>query len=532
MTSARDRVRKVALADLGIDIIIEEVSMARSWVRCTAVLIALSLSLMGCRKQLPQHAAAVPVAGKLRFDGVTIVDTQTGKLKPGMSILIGAGRILAIAPTQSMLKDTATPTIDATGKFAVPGYNNMHVHVLDQENSSALLAVMLTQGVTGFRQMSGSPELLEERRNGTLPIGKDAPALLAMPGSILTPFNAGSVSSTNALIEQQKREGADFIKVGLVSPEVFFAAIAEAKQVGLPALGHLQEGVDAGQAAQAGFKSIEHLGPGDSIWIGCSTDQAKLQADAAEHPAMKAPPFKIPSFIEKLAMGHVKKILINPAAFEKPEDVARLQKAFDTYNEEKCRSLATRFAENDTWNVPTLVRLRTQELIDSAEYQTDPSLQTMRPDAVKQWREVTDRFNKLPSAMRATFREAYSRQLALTKLLDSAGVPMMTGTDDGGQVPGQSLHQEFDELSKAGLSPLKILQMTTLMPAEFLGRTTTMGTIDVEKDADIVLLDGNPTESVQNLHRIHGVVRAGFYYSNADLNALKGSIEAGRGEFH
>src|ERR1700730_5414024 len=51
---------------------------------------------------------------------------------------------------------------------------------------------------------------------------------------------------------------------------------------------------------------------------------------------------------------------------------------------------------------------------------------------------------------------------------------MMAGTDGGGQVPGQSLHQEFDELFKAGLSPPKILRMTTLKPAEFLGRTATM----------------------------------------------------------
>jgi imidazolonepropionase-like amidohydrolase len=108
----------------------------------------------------------------------------------------------------------------------------------------------------------------------------------------------------------------------------------------------------------------------------------------------------------------------------------------------------------------------------------------------------------------------------------------MVGTDDGGQVPGQSLHHEFDELAKAGLSPLKILQMTTLRPAEFLGQTTTMGTIDLGKNADMILLDGNPIESVQNLHRIHGVVRAGFYYSNADLNGLKNRIEARRGKLY
>ena len=63
--------------------------------------------------------------------------------------------------------------------------------------------------------------------------------------------------------------------------------------------------------------------------------------------------------------------------------------------------------------------------------------------------------------------------------------------------------------------------MTTLNPAEFLGRTATMGSIDVGKNADIVLLNGNPVESVQNLRSISCVVRAGFYYSHADLDALR-----------
>jgi imidazolonepropionase-like amidohydrolase len=63
--------------------------------------------------------------------------------------------------------------------------------------------------------------------------------------------------------------------------------------------------------------------------------------------------------------------------------------------------------------------------------------------------------------------------------------------------------------------------MTTLNPAEFLGRTANMGSIEVGKVADIVLVDGNPVESVQSMHSISGVVRAGFYYSHADLDALR-----------
>jgi hypothetical protein len=106
--------------------------MSRSLLVCAAMLIGLGLPLVGGRKQLSQRVAAVSIAGKLR--------------------VTNAGEIIAIAPTKSMITKPFVPTINAMGKFAVPGYNNMHVHVLDQENSSALLALMLTQGVTGFRR--------------------------------------------------------------------------------------------------------------------------------------------------------------------------------------------------------------------------------------------------------------------------------------------------------------------------------------------------------------------------------------------
>jgi imidazolonepropionase-like amidohydrolase len=47
-----------------------------------------------------------------------------------------------------------------------------------------------------------------------------------------------------------------------------------------------------------------------------------------------------------------------------------------------------------------------------------------------------------------------------------------------------------------------------------------MGTVEVGRNANLVLLDQNPIESVKNLHGIHAVVRDGRYYSRADLDAL------------
>ena len=400
--------------------------MSRSSLKVTVLLACIGVLLSGCRKQsLPK--VELPIAGKLRLDGVTIVDTHDGRLTPGMSILMDKGRIVNITPTTDVVKDPSVLSIDAAAKFVVPGFNNMHMHVIDQEDSSSMLARMLADGVTGFRQMTGSPELLEERRDGTLPIGKEAPALLVMPGSLLTPFNVGSTDRVIDEIRQQKNQGADFIKVGLVSPDVFFATIVEGKRVGLPVLGHLQEGVDATQASRAGFRSIEHLGPGDSIWIGCSTEEVVLLADALQHPTMKTPPMRVPAFVQKMLMKHLQKCLINPAAFDDAAYTARLQHAFDTYSGAKCRALATVFVANQTWNVPTLVRLRTQELADSPEYLSDPAMPYIPAASLKEWREVTDKFHNLPPAMRATDREAYRRQMALTKLFAMGEPPALPG---------------------------------------------------------------------------------------------------------
>ncbi len=92
--------------------------------------------------------------------------------------------------------------------------------------------------------------------------------------------------------------------------------------------------------------------------------------------------------------------------------------------------------------------------------------------------------------------------------------------------PGQE--QEFDELARTGLSPLRVLQMTTWSAAEFVNATDVMGSVAAGKHADLVLLDANPVESVDNLHRICGVVRGGRYLGPADLDALKEKVAATR----
>lgn len=128
----------------------------------------------------------------------------------------------------------------------------------------------------------------------------------------------------------------------------------------------------------------------------------------------------------------------------------------------------------------------------------------------------------LPSSVLATYHNAYAEQMKLAKLFSDLDVPMMVGTDSGQfKNRGQTISQEFDELAKAGISPLKILQMTTLNPAIYLGRTDTMGKVSPGYNADLVILNENPIHDAVALSRIWGVVRDGHFYSEAELSKIQ-----------
>jgi Amidohydrolase family len=468
----------------------------------------------------------------LSLRNVTVVDTRDGALAPGLDVTIASGVIQAITATDP---DAAAATkadaevVDGSGKYLIPGLLDMHAHPLNEKHPAGGLELMLAHGITGFRQMAGSPQLLRERAAGTLPLPPDSPAVLALPGALLTPLNAGTIPAAVASVREQAEQGADFVKIALISPDVFYPAVAEATRLGLPVAGHLPSGIDVSRASRAGIRAIEHLGPGLTIIAGCSTDEVSLAEAIAALPALRLPSVRLP-FMERILMRVLRKVVINPVNRLTPAEIEILQQAVDTFSEERAAELAEQFVQDGTWQVPTLIRLRTQYLCDAPEFSDDPDLQYMAGSTKKSWQGATSTFvNKFPATSRATFRAAYEVLLRMTKIFHDGGVPMLAGSDAVGaawEVPGPSLHREFDELARAGLPPLKILQMATSDAAAFLGATATLGRVDVGRPADLVLLDGNPAADVAALHQVAAVVRDGRHYGAADLAALKDRVRS------
>jgi imidazolonepropionase-like amidohydrolase len=101
--------------------------------------------------------------------------------------------------------------------------------------------------------------------------------------------------------------------------------------------------------------------------------------------------------------------------------------------------------------------------------------------------------------------------LDLVTRFHAAGVPLGAGTDTpiGVALPGYSLHTELERFVDAGLTPLEALATATVRPAEFFGLADEMGTIEVGRRADLVLLGANPLDDIRNTRKVVGVVSKG-----------------------
>ena len=468
-------------------------------------------------------------AADLVIRGVAVVNPRDGSLQVNQDVRIAGERILSVMPCTGESPPPPVQVVEAAGQYLVPGFADMHAHPLGAGDPSGTFDLMLARGVTGFRQMSGSARMLKDRAAGTLmPAG--APRLLAMPGQVLTPLNAGSPASALARVREQHDLGADFIKAALVTSEVFYAAQAEARRLGIPILGHLPSGIDVARVSGDGMRSIEHLGPGTGLLACCSAEREAVDREVAALPAPTMPRFSFP-IPEPVFDRIIRKIVINPVNRSQQPDVDVLAHVSATFAQDAAAALAEWLVRDGTWQVPTLIRSRTMYLCDDPAFRDDPDLRYVSRSTLRGWVKAADKFARFPAGSRETFRAFYAVLLSLTKVLDEAGVRMLAGSDSGGaawELPGIALHQEFDELARAGLPPLRILQMTTSGAADFLDAADVMGSVAPGKYADLVLLDANPVESADHLHRISGVVRGGRYYPKAELDALEEGAAAGR----
>jgi hypothetical protein len=448
----------------------------------------LALALVSLLSSLA--AAQDHPSSEISIRHVTVINVVTGAELRDQTVRIQGNRIASVVPTQEA-GNSLPDSVDGHGAFLIPGLWDMHVHVHDKDE----LPLYIANGVTGIRIMSGEKdetalraELSEEIPSPEIYL---ASAIVdgnppVWPGSIVVKKPADA----RRAVDEIKSSSADFIKVyNRIPRDAYFAIADEARQQHIPFEGHVPDEITAQEASNAGQRSIEHL---TGIALACSSQQESLMGDF-----VRAQIYRMRLMIES--------------------------QAYHSLDQRKCAALFAEFRSNDTWQVPTLTVLRLWGNLDNSKYLSDPRQEYIDKRFRERWEQRT-RFQSThwTYELFQMARDLFTMDERIAGAMFRAGVPMMAGTDAMNPYcfPGFSLHDELAMLVDSGVTPLAALQMATINPAKFMGKTADLGTIEAGKIANLVLLEADPLADIHNTTKIQGVWLEGKYFDKPALNEM------------
>jgi Amidohydrolase family len=260
--------------------------------------------------------------------------------------------------------------------------------------------------------------------------------------------------------------------------------------------------VTAAEASDAGQKSIEHLA---NVAVSCSANEESLQKIWREALLQQDNALAI-------------------------RDLTRVEtQALDSFSPEKCAGLSERFVKNSTWHDPTLVAFRISSIGDDPALLSDPRLRYIPTAIREEWDpEKSDLSKALTKDDFVGAKRSFSNMLVEVAAMRRSGVEFLVGTDAPGVpycFPGFSVHDEMALFVKAGLTPMEALQAATRNPAKYLGLLDSLGTIEREKIADLVLLDANPLNDIRNTQKISAVIVNGRLLNREVLDDLLAEVE-------
>lgn len=451
-----------------------------------------------------KRAAAEPVDLLIRH--ATVVDVIAGKLRADRAIAVRGDRIVAIEPDAKAARFNAQRSIDASGKYAIPGLWDMHVHFgggdkLIEENKN-LLPLYVAHGIAAVRDAAGdlSPSVFEWR--DAVAAGRlEGPTIFTSgpklegyksiwPGDI----EVGSSEEISKALDQLQGWKVDFVKItdNTLSPELFMDALKQARARGLRVSAHVPFVLPIDEVSRAGLSSIEHI---EYAYKAGSSQEAEISA------------------------------MVRRGEIDSREGWNRIQATFDRNTALAAyRSLA----QHGTAVTPTLNGSFVTTYLDRDDHKHDAYLQYIGPglQATYAWR--VERAGKDDAAAIVRRHERYQRNASILPLLQQSGVNILAGTDAGFlnsfNYPGVGLHDEMQRFVENGLTPLQTLRAATINGARFLGHEQEHGSLEPGKAADIVLLDADPLRGIAATRRIDTFVLRGKVHDRKALDAMLAQV--------
>jgi hypothetical protein len=418
----------------------------------------------------------------------SVLDVAAGVMQAGRTVVIAGGKIQAIGTADQPVEvPPGAETVPGEGKFLIPGLIDAHVHlvhVLDsaQVTGDQVLPLFLAAGVTSVRDIGDeivaetlvahvgekSPECSPRVFKCSPLIDSDPPFHRDIGRALTDP--AAVPSFVDEMVKWKVTTLKIYVGTGRT---VGRAVITEGHKRGLKVAGHLGA-YAAKDAVGDGIDVLEH------IWSVFNYSIPPEEARRAGHRATLN--------------------LENPLAHDLIGTIVNAKTLVD----------------------PTLVVFRNMILLnDQPAYSDHPDNSRVPGRLRRHWSDYKSRMILKPATL-AVRRGEMAKYQELSGRLFRAGVVLLAGTDapEPFVPPGFSMHQELELLVQSGLPAAEALRCATIHNAMALGAASRLGSIDVGKLADLILLDANPLENIANTRSIRTVIRGGIVLDPRELLKL------------
>ena len=412
---------------------------------------------------------------------VSIVNVESGTLSTGQLVAVSNGKIVKIMDNARLkppaADDTETRIIDGQGLVLIPGLWDMHTHLSLEAGLMHIAAGVSTVRdlandpvrLKSIRQLFDSGEVIGPRSFTAGFIDKKSPY------SAPTGRLAQSLDDALVMVREYAEMGYPQVKIySSIEPEWVKPIAEEVHKNGMRLSGHIPSYMTASQAVNDGFDEIQHINMLFLNFLAGPEDDTRtplrfsLVAEKAGDMDLDSP--SVNTFIEQLKK---KGIVVDPTVT-----------IFDG-----------------------MFRHRSGELNPEYAMIADHMPPSVRRSMLGGEMDIND-------SNAARYARSADALLEMIAKLHKAGVPLVAGTDD---MAGFTLHRELELYHRAGISTADVLRIATLGSARVAGVADQTGSISEGKQADFVLIEGNPLENISAVRKPVAVFKGDRWFDPAQL---------------
>ncbi len=466
---------------------------AARWVSCVAIgvtTVTLSAQRPAVGNAIRQFVTVDNAVVALTH--VRVIDGTGAPARVDQTVILRDGLIAAIGPAAGTASPEGARVIDLTGKSVMPGMVMVHEYLyyptgpgVYGQLGESFVRLYLAGGVTTMRTGGNVNGFMDLNMKRLVDAGtKAGPAIDATapylngPNTFIQMRAIKGTEDARRQVNYWADEGATSFKAYMqITRADLGAAIDEAHKRGLKVTGHLCS-VTYSEAADLGIDNLEHA------FLAATDFVANKQPDQC------------------------------PGQGAGQQTIAALDE-----NGEPFKALARKLIEKK-------VALTTTPAVFETFTPGRPmpaGLEVLVAPLREQFEQGHARTAKNAESIYARlFPKAMKLDLAFARM----GGTLIAGTDPtggGGDVPGFANQRQLELLVEAGFAPLEAIKIGTLNGARYLGRDGRIGSIAVGKQADLLVVQGNPALRIEDVRRVETVFRQGIGFDPARLvESVKG----------